>query len=226
MSVILPPELQQMIFTYLMYSSAKGLELKKQVQEGWFKLGLKRLSRALDTESQDMYHQELVHLLLSIDELPCLPADMRFRFHAEMLKLHFDRHNGIEKARVWIVKLQSVSLEKLHRISTSSADVKYFLNGVIFDRNKLYGYLYLEEETRPEDIVSLLCSWEDQCATIEAPYYIKAAGVNRYSVASEFMRYINRPDSYIVAFGKYRPNQPDPQIVLKFPSRESNYLLI
>ena len=50
-----------------MYNSAKGLEFRKHIQEGWFKLRLRRLSKALETKSQDIYHQELGQLLLSMD---------------------------------------------------------------------------------------------------------------------------------------------------------------
>ena len=52
-----------------MYNSAKGLGFRKLIQEGWFKLRLRRLSNALETKSQDIYHQELGQLLLSMDEI-------------------------------------------------------------------------------------------------------------------------------------------------------------
>ena len=68
-----------MIWTYSMYNSAKGLEFRKHIQEGWFKLRLRRLSNALETKSQDIYHQELNQLLLSMDELLNLPGE-RIRF--------------------------------------------------------------------------------------------------------------------------------------------------
>ena len=41
----LPTEIQHMVWTYLMYNSAKGLRFRKQIQEGWFKLRLKRLKK-------------------------------------------------------------------------------------------------------------------------------------------------------------------------------------
>ena len=47
----LPTEIQHMVWTYLMYYSAKGLGFRKQMQEGWLKLGLKRLKKALETKS-------------------------------------------------------------------------------------------------------------------------------------------------------------------------------
>ena len=56
-----------------MNNSAKGLEFRKQIQEGWFNLRLRRLSNALETKSQDIYHHELGQLLLSMDELLNLP---------------------------------------------------------------------------------------------------------------------------------------------------------
>ena len=45
----LPTEIQHMIWTYSMYNSAKGLKFRKLIQEGWFKLRLRRLSNALET---------------------------------------------------------------------------------------------------------------------------------------------------------------------------------
>ena len=51
-----------------------------------------------------------------------------------------------------------------------------------------------------------------------------AAGINHF-ITSELIRYINRSDSYNVAIGHYTPRQIEPQIILKFPSRESDYLL-
>ena len=68
MAYQLPTEIQHMIWTYLTYNSAKGLGFRKQIQEGWFKLRLRHLSNALETKSQDVYHQELGQLLLSMDE--------------------------------------------------------------------------------------------------------------------------------------------------------------
>ena len=61
-------EIQHMIWTYSMYDLAKGWEFRKHIQEGWFKLRLRRLSNALETKSQDIYHQELGQLLLSMEE--------------------------------------------------------------------------------------------------------------------------------------------------------------
>ena len=66
MAYQLPTEIQHMIWTYSMYNSAKGLGFRRQIQEGWFKLRLRRLSNALETKSQDIYHQELGQLLLSM----------------------------------------------------------------------------------------------------------------------------------------------------------------
>ena len=51
MAYQLPTEIQYMIWTYSMYNSAKELEFRKLIQEGWFKLGLRRLSNALETKS-------------------------------------------------------------------------------------------------------------------------------------------------------------------------------
>ena len=136
-----------MIWTYSMYNSAKGLECRKHIQEGWFKLRLRRLSKALETKSQDIHHQELGQLLLSMDELLNLPGEMRLRFHKEMLKIHYSKFHSIDKARVWVVRMKNLTLDKLYSIRTRDKDIKYFLNGIIYDSNKLYGCLYLKEET-------------------------------------------------------------------------------
>ena len=89
MSVYVPPEIQVLIFSYLIYSSGKGSEFKMQILESWFKINLKRVDRALATLSQDNYHRELVKLLLAIDDLPHLTVDMRLMFHREIINLHF-----------------------------------------------------------------------------------------------------------------------------------------
>ena len=62
MSVYVPPEIQEIVFSYLMYSSGKGLEFKMQILKSWFKINLKRVDRALDTLSQVNYYRELVRL--------------------------------------------------------------------------------------------------------------------------------------------------------------------
>ena len=109
-----------------MYNSAKGLEFRKHIQEGWFKLRLRRLSNALETRSQDIYHQELGQLLLSMDELLNLPGEMRLRFHMEMLKIHYSKFHSIDKARVWVVRMKNLTVDKLYSICTCDTDIKYF----------------------------------------------------------------------------------------------------
>ena len=89
-----------------MYNSAKGLGFRKQIQKRWFKLRLRRLSNALETKFQDIYHQELGQLLLSMDQLLNLPGEMRLRFHREMLKIHYSKFHRIDKARVWDVRMK------------------------------------------------------------------------------------------------------------------------
>ena len=53
----------------------------------------------------------------------------------------------IDKACVWVVKMKNLTQDKLYFICTCDAEIKYFLNGTIYDSNKLYGCLYLNEET-------------------------------------------------------------------------------
>ena len=57
MSVYEPPEIQEMVFFNLMYSSGKGSEFKMQNLESWSKINLKRVDRALDTLSQKKLSQ-------------------------------------------------------------------------------------------------------------------------------------------------------------------------
>ena len=104
------------------------------------------MSNALETKSQDIYHQELGQLLLSMDELLNLPGKMRLRFHTEMLKIHYSKFHSIDKARVWVVRMKNLTMDKLYSIRTRDTDIKYFLNGIIYDSNKFYGCLYLKEE--------------------------------------------------------------------------------
>ena len=126
MAYQLPTEIQHMIWTYSMYKSAKGLEFRKLIQEGWFKLRLRRLSNALETKSQDIYHQELGQLLLSMDELLNLPGEMRLRFHMEMLKIHYSKFHSIDKARVSVVRMKNLTVDKLYSIRTRDTEIKYF----------------------------------------------------------------------------------------------------
>ena len=80
------------------------------------KLRLSRLSNALETKFQDIYHQDLGQLLLSLDELLNLPGEMRFRFHTAMLKIHYSKFHGIDKAPVWVVRIKNLILDKLNSI--------------------------------------------------------------------------------------------------------------
>ena len=122
MAYQLPTEIQHMIWTYSMYNSAKGLEFRKLIQEGWFKLRLRRLANALETKSQDIYHQELGQLLLSMDELLNLLGEMRLRFHTEMLKIYYSQFHSID----WVVRMKNLTVDKLYSIRTRDTDIKYF----------------------------------------------------------------------------------------------------
>ena len=121
MAYQLPTEIQHMIWTYSMYNSAKGFGFRKLIQEGWFKLRLRRLSNALETKSQDIYHQELGQLLLSMDELLNLPGEMGLRFHTEMLKIHYSKFHSIDKARVWVVRMKN----RLYPVNALSSSIRY-----------------------------------------------------------------------------------------------------
>ena len=214
----LPTEIQHMVWTYLMYNSAKGSGFRKQIQEGWFKPRLKRLKKALETRSQDIYHQESVQLLLSMDELLNPPGEMRFRFHTEMLKIHYSKFHSIDRARFWVMRMKNLTLDRLYYIRTRDTQIKYFLNGLIYDSNKFRGCLHLNQETSMQEVKWLLSSWNTQDVSLSA------AGINHYK-AGELIPVVNRPDSYIFAIGHFKPSLLDKNSVLRFPSREPDYLL-
>ena len=111
-----------------MYNSAKGLEFRKHIQEGWFKLRLRRLSNAIETKSQDIYHLELGQLLLSMDELLNVPGEMRLRFHKKILKIHYSKFHSIDKALVWVVRIKNMTQDKLYSFRTRDTEIKSFLN--------------------------------------------------------------------------------------------------
>ena len=127
MAYQLPTEIQHMIWTYSMYNSAKELVFRKHIQDGWLKLRLRRLSNDLETKSKNIYHQELGQLLLSMDKLLNLPGEMRLRFHTEMLKIHYSKFHSIDKAHVWVVRMNNLTVDKLYSIRTCDTEIKYFL---------------------------------------------------------------------------------------------------
>ena len=93
------------------------------------------------------------------------------------------------------------------------------MNGINYDSNRFYGCLYLEEETPKHQVQWLLSAWNTQDVSLSVAS-LTAAGINHF-IISELIR----PDSYKVAIGHNTPRQIEPQIFLKFPSRESDYLL-
>ena len=119
--------------------------------------------------------------------------------------------------------MKNLTLDKINYIHTRDAESKYFLNGIIYDSNKLYGCLYLKEETLKHQVQWLLSAWNTQDVSLSSASFT-TAGINHF-ISSELIRYINRTDSYNVAIGHYTPKQREPQIILKFLSRESDYLL-
>ena len=42
----------------------------------------------------------------------------------------------IDKACVWVVKMKNLTQDKFYFICTCDAEIKYFLNGTIYDSNK------------------------------------------------------------------------------------------
>ena len=63
---------------------------------------------------------------------------MHLRFHTEMLKIHYSKFHSIDKARVWIVRIKNLTVNKLYSIRTHDTDIEYSLNGIIYDSNRFY----------------------------------------------------------------------------------------
>ena len=97
-----------------------------------------------------------------MDELLNLPGKMRLRFHKEILKKLYSKFHRIDKASIWIVRMKNLTMDKLYSIRTLDKEIKYFLNGVIYDSNKLYGCLYLKEDTPKHQVQWLLSAWNTQ----------------------------------------------------------------
>ena len=135
MSVYVPSEIQEMVFSYLMYSSGKGSEFKMQILESWSKINVKRVDRALDTFSQVNYHRELVKLFLAIDDLPHLTDDMRLTFHREIIK-----KEKLNKARKWAVGCYNLPLSGLNVMNRMLSFHRHFMTCVVArDDNALFG---------------------------------------------------------------------------------------
>ena len=158
-----------------------------------------------------------------MDELLNLPGEMRLRFHTEMLKIHCSKFHSIDTARVWVVRMKNLTLDKLYSIRTRDTEIKYFLMELSMTVLIFYGCLYLKEETPKHQVQWLLSAWNTQDVSLSVAS-LTAAGINHF-MTSELIRYINRPDSYNVAIGHYTPRQIEPQIIKKFPGRASDYLL-
>ena len=113
--------------------------------------------------------------------------------------IHYSKFHSIDRARVWVVRMKNLTLDKLYYIRTRDTQIKYFLNGLIYDSNKFRGCLHLSQETSMQEVKWLLSSWNTQDVSLSA------AGINHYK-AGELIPVVNRPDSYIVAIGHFRPS--------------------
>ena len=156
MSVYVPPEIQEIVFSYLMYSSGKGFEFKMQILNSWFKINLKRVDRALDTLSQVNYHREMVKLFLDIDDLPHLTDDMRLTFHKEIVDLHFRKKEKLNKARTWVVGYYNITRSAVNFMNQILSFLGHFMTCVVNDDNALFGYLLLKEELHKTNFQDLL----------------------------------------------------------------------
>ena len=119
-------------------------------------------------------------------ELLNLPGEMRLRFHTEMLKIHNSKFHSIDKARVWVVRMKNLTLDKLYYIHTRVTEIKYFLNVIIYESNKLYGCMYLKEETPKHQVQWLLSAWNTQDVSLSAAS-LTVAGINHF-ITSELIQ--------------------------------------
>ena len=73
--------------------------------------------------------------------------------------------------------MKNLTVDKFYSIRTRDTDIKYFLNGIIYDSNRFYGCLYLKEETSKHQVQWLLsaCNTQDVSLSVAS---LTAAGIN------------------------------------------------
>lgn len=219
MSVYVPPEIQEIVFSYLMYSSGKGLEFKMQILKSWFKINLKRVDRALDTLSQVNYYRELVKLFLDIDDLPHLTDDdMRLTFHREIVDLHFRKKEKLNKARTWVVGYYNITRSAVNFMNQILSFHGHFMTCVVNDDNALFGYLLLKEELHKTEVQDLLS------VSKYSDLNLFPASFNCYK---DHHQYIREERGIHVTLGdeKLVEQEPEGNIILKNPTKYSNYIL-
>ena len=140
-----------------MHSSAKGLAFKWQIQESWFKVSFQRLQRALETNSRETYHRELVRLFQDIDQLPNLTDETRIKFHKEITGLHFGHMFDLNSFRLWRVRW-SFFTDIIIDQSLHTNLKEHFMTGNISEGGTYFGYLLLNCEMREYEVMHLLGS--------------------------------------------------------------------
>ena len=97
---------------------------------------------------------------------------------------------------------KNLTLDKFYYIRTRDTQIKYFLNRIIYDSDKFRCCLHLSQETSMQEVKLFVSSWNTQDVSLSA------AGINHHKT-SELSPVVNRPDSYIVAIGHFRPSPLD-----------------
>ena len=228
--VYIPPEIQEKVFNYLMYSSAKGLVFKWQIQESWCKVNLRRLQKTLDTKSRETYQRELVRMFLDIDQMPGLSDGMRTMFHKKMYELHVEYLFTLQTAKMWRVTwtfYRDLGIEPFLRRNLQ----EHFMIGYISEGSfsTYHGYLLLNREMNIIETKILL--------EAHRLFFLQVVGITKSSIrlepASELnltwndIDNIRREDGEVVSFGNWTlfEAQADNQVTLQYPTAFSRYLL-
>lgn len=219
----LPPELQQIIFKELMYSCARGLEFRSQIQDAWFKVNLKRLERAIKTGSQATYLTALKQLFLDMDGLVLLPSERREKYYRDIARSHFIYKHRINKAKLWVVGFHNLSLRDAWAMTSlmvkEQSNLLFF--GNISERcyNVLFGYLLLKDECTQDQVKLILCGWNHPHL-----HLLEADGF--WGRSRE--EYIKSLPGHKVTLGNQELLEDElitPKVNLKFPSKFSDYML-
>ena len=228
--VYIPPEIQEKVFNYLMYSSAKGLAFKWNIQEAWFKVNFPRLQRALTTRSRETYHRELVRMLLDIDQMPNLTDEMRTKFHTAIYDLHKRKLFTLTSSRLWRVTWPFYrdvrEVEPLLRRNLKD----HFMTGYISAEGSTYhGYVLLSREMNRYHVHKLLGGTQ--------LLFLRMLGITKstFRIRPEselclnwrLLDNIKHEDGDMVSFGNWKlfETQADNQVTLQYPTSYSRYLL-
>ena len=227
--VYIPAEIQENIFSYLMYSSAKGLAFKWNIQEAWFKVNFTKLQRALSTRSRETYHRELVRMLLDIDELPNLTYEMRTKFHTAIYDLHKRKIFTLTSTKLWRITwsfYRDLGFEPILHHGLKD----HFMVGYISAEGSTYhGYVLLDREMNRCQVNNLLGRPHLLCLRMlgitKSTFHIRPA--SELCLNWRLFDNIKHEDGVMVSFGNWKlfETQADNQVTLQYPTSYSRYLL-